>query len=137
MLTWLSSRKHWYRGALPIYWILLFGATHYPRIRLPVRFPQSDKVAHFFAFGLLAFLFWKCIESLDRRLSRRFVWVAFTVLIAYAALDEYLQQFVNRYTSLADWLADLAGIGAVLLGLELHRRRRRPPAHGHHVPPDA
>lgn len=132
MLKWLSSWKHWYRVALPIYWILLFGATHYPQPRLPALIPQSDKVIHFLAFGLLAFLFWKCVESLDRQLSGRFVWVAFTVLIAYAALDEYLQQFVNRYPSLADWLADLAGIGAVLLGLELQRRRRQTPARAKH-----
>ena len=137
MPKWLRSRKHWYRRALPVYWIVLFCATHYPTLGLPAPIPQSDKVAHFVAFGLLAFLFWKCVESFDRKLSGRFVWVAFVVLGAYAALDEYLQQFVNRYTSLADWLADLAGVSVVLLALEVHRRRRASAARGNPAPPDA
>jgi VanZ family protein len=137
LLKWLRSRKLWYRQALPVYWILLFGATHYPKARLPASIPQSDKVVHFAAFGLLAFLFWKCVESFDRSLSGRFVWVAFVVLGAYAALDEYLQQFVNRYPSLTDWLADLAGVSSVLLALEVHRRRRASAARGDPAPPDA
>jgi VanZ family protein len=137
MLKWLRSRKHWYRPALPLYWILLFSATHYPKVPLPAPIPQTDKVVHFAAFGLLAFLLWKCVESFDRQLSGRFVWIAWVVLGAYAALDEYLQQFVNRQTSLADWLADLAGISSVLLVLEVHRRRRASATRGDPAAPDA
>ncbi len=125
MLKWPKSWGWWYRWALPVYWILLFCATHY---RKPPRFapvPQSDKVAHFAAFGLLAFLFWKFRESRGGRITAHFVWFTVAVLTAYAALDEYLQRFVNRYTSFADWIADLAGIVVVVLVLEARRRRRR------------
>jgi VanZ family protein len=124
MLKWPKSWKWWYRRALPVYWILLFCATHYPKLPSVVSVPQSDKVAHFVAFGLLAFLLWKYVESRGRRTTGFFVWMAFVVLTAYAALDEYLQRFVNRSVSLADWIANVAGIVAVLLVLELRRRWR-------------
>ncbi len=124
MLKWPKSWGRWYRWALPVYWILLFCATHDPKPPRLVPVPQSDKVAHFIAFALLAFLFWKFHESGRCRITARFVWLAVAVLTAYAALDEYLQQFVNRHTSFADWIADLAGIVVVLLVLEVRRRRR-------------
>lgn len=125
MLKWPKSWERWYRWALPIYWIVLFCATHYqkPPGLLPI--PQSDKVAHFVAFALLAFFFWKYAESRGRRLTAGFAWITLAVLSAYAALDEYLQRFVNRYVSLTDWIADVAGIVVVLLVLEVRRRRVR------------
>jgi VanZ family protein len=121
MLNWSTARKQWYRRALPAYWIFLFCATHFPRPELP-GVPASDKLAHLGAFAALAFLFWRCVESFHRKLSGRFVWIAFAGLAAYAAVDEYLQRFVNRGPSLDDWFADLAGIAAVLAILERRRR---------------
>ena len=49
------------------------------------------------------------------------VWAA--VYIAYAVLDEWLQQFVGRTTSFVDWLADVAGVLAMSLALLGFRRR--------------
>jgi VanZ family protein len=112
----------WIRIALPVYWIALFAATHYPRVRIPGEIPGSDKAVHFVAFGLLAFLGWRFLAARTRPLTAASVWIAAAVLIAYATLDEYTQQFVGRYTDLADWLADLAGIICVLAALELRRR---------------
>lgn len=111
----------WLRIALPVYWIALIVATHYPRVRLPDEIPASDKVAHALAFGGLALLFWLFLKS-RRPLTSASVWIAAAVLIPYAALDEYLQQFVGRQTDLADWFADVAGIAVVLIALELRRR---------------
>jgi VanZ family protein len=83
---------------------------------------MSDKLAHFVAFGVLAFLFWRFAESFERKLSARFVWLALIGLGLYAGADEYLQQFVNRHTSWTDWFANLAGLVAVLVALEWRRR---------------
>ena len=107
---------------LPAYWIYLFCSTHFPKPKIPGSVSVGDWVLHLCAFVVLAFLFWRFAESFNRTLSNRFVWIAFVVLGVYAALDEYLQQFVNRSTSLSDWLADLAGIAIALIPLELHRR---------------
>lgn len=123
MPKWSKSWERFYRRVLPAYWVFLFCSTHLPQAQLPKEVPQADKLVHFVAFGLLGFLFWRCAESIERNLSARFVWIAFLTLGMYAALDEYLQQFVNRTTSLTDWLADLAGIALALIVLEVLRRR--------------
>lgn len=113
----------WDRLALPTYWVLLFVATHYPRVPLPREVPSSDKIVHFTAFGLLALLWWRFVRA-RRPLGPRFVWASAGVLIAYAAFDEYVQQFFGRYTDLLDFVANTAGIVTVLAALELHRRAR-------------
>lgn len=110
--------------ALPVYWIVLFIATHAPVVRIPGEFPHSDKLVHFSAFGILAFLVWRFAQAL-RSIGDRFVWAAGAGLIAYAAFDEYLQQFVGRHTDVADFGADAAGVVGVLIVLELVRRRRQ------------
>ena len=128
MLNWSKSWAQWYRRALPAYWIYLFCATHFPQPTLP-DVPGSDKLAHFAAFAILAFLLWRFAESFNRGLSRRFAWIAMFWLGVYAAADEYLQELpgTNRSASLLDWLADFAGVAAVLLLLEVRRRRAAPP----------
>lgn len=124
-MEWSRSWEHWYRRVLPAYWIFLFCAMHFPGPRLLRPIPETDKLVHLAAFGLLAFLFWRFAESFNRDLSGRFVWVAFFTLGVYAAADEYLQQFVNRQTSWLDGLANVAGIVLVLILLEVRRRLRR------------
>lgn len=121
--VWTDEWRRWYRHALPAYWVFLFTSTHLPRLRVPLPTPAADKVLHLAAFGLLAFLFWRCAEAIRRPVSPTFVWFALIVLAAYAAVDEYLQSFVGRSADLADWLANVVGIGAVLGVLEWRRRR--------------
>lgn len=124
MLRWTPRWEHWFRRLLPAYWVFLFLCTHLPRPeRLgPVR---SDKTAHVLAFAVLALAYWKFVESFRRPLPDNFVWWAAMVLFAYAAVDEYLQGFVGRGPDVADWLADVAGVAAVLIVLELRRRSSR------------
>lgn len=129
-----DSWKRWYRRALPAYWVFLFLLTHFPSLTLRGAPPQTDKIAHVAAFGLLAFLFWRFAETFSRPLPPTFVWIAGVALVAYAAVDEFLQRFVNRGPDITDWLADAAGIVVVLAALEWRRRRgergagQRPPA---------
>ncbi|MDX2086514.1 MAG: VanZ family protein [Kofleriaceae bacterium] len=118
-------RGRWYRlwlVALPAYVIALFTATHLPRVTIPGDIPQSDKLVHFGAFGVLAFLWWQFLTALGRTSTRALV-ASTGGLLAYAALDEYLQQFVGRHTDVMDFLADGAGILVVLGFYALTRRR--------------
>jgi VanZ family protein len=110
----------WIRVALPVYWVAVVAATHYPRVQIPGEIPKSDKLVHFAAFGMLALLFWRLLAA--RGLTARSVWLAAAVLIPYATIDEYTQQFVGRHTELADWIANIAGIVTVLAPLEIRRR---------------
>jgi len=108
-------RRRVWQIALGLYWILLFTATHYPRVVIPGELPHGDKLLHFGAFGALAFLFWRAISVR--------VWVAAAILIPYAALDEWLQQFFGRFTDLMDFVANTTGIVVVLAaGALLHKR---------------
>jgi VanZ family protein len=112
----------WPRIALPVYWVALAAVTHYPQVQIPGAIPKSDKVVHVVAFGLLAFLFWLFLASRARPLTAASVWIAALVLVPYATLDEYTQQFVGRYTDVADWVANLVGVISVLAFLEIRRR---------------
>jgi len=115
--------RRWYQRALPAYWIFLYAVTHFPKLRLRGPIEHPDLYSHFIAFGLLAFLFWRFIETL-RPIGRRFVWIAGPVLLAYAAFDEWSQRFVGRTPTLSDLLANAGGIALTLAGLEIVRRRR-------------
>lgn len=119
---WRRCWRTWYRRALPAYWIFLFCVTHFPELDLSGAPVPSDKFVHFVAFAILAFLYWRFVESFDRPLDGRFFWGALVILSAYAAIDEYLQEFVGRSADLGDWLANVTGIAAVLAILEALRR---------------
>jgi VanZ family protein len=128
---WLADDarwRHWYRRALPAYWLFLVCVTHFPRLQLGTAVPKSDKLAHIVAYGVLAFLFWRFVETFRRPLGGGFVWLAGVLLAAYAAIDEWTQGLVGRSVDLADFVANLIGIAIVLLPLEVWRRRTRPTA---------
>jgi VanZ family protein len=120
--TFDARWRHWYQRALPIYWLFLLLTTHLPRLTLDTGIPNDDKLAHFCAFGLLAFLFWRCRQTLSRPIGPRFAPAAAAWIALYAAIDEYTQPWVGRSGDVRDWVADMSGAAAVVLLLELHRR---------------
>jgi len=92
---------------LVAYWCILFYGTHMPLP--PGALPGgSDKVIHFVAYGLLAFLF---ISLRATRGSIRWYSVVFRwlFLAGYGAFDELTQLLVKRSADLHDWYADVAG----------------------------
>ena len=85
-------------------------------------------VAHIGLYALLTWLGGRYLLSTDRRISTvLLVWML--IYAAYAAFDEWLQQFVGRTTSLADWLADLVGIVSATLLLFWYGRRKTSSLH--------
>ncbi|HMQ15972.1 MAG TPA: VanZ family protein [Phycisphaerae bacterium] len=124
----LRGWAHWYRRALPAYWLFLFALTHFPKLSLTGPVERPDLYSHFIAFGLLAFLLWRFAETFRQPLGPRFVWVAGAVILAYGAFDELTQELVGRDATIEDWLANACGATLVLALLEFNRRggwRRR------------
>ena len=93
------------------FWIVLFAVTHRPfagGVGLPI--PGVDKVAHFVLYFVLTMLGGRYLRAGGRALDVRRLIVWACVYTAYGALDEWLQQFVDRTPSWGDWLADAAGV---------------------------
>lgn len=86
----------------------------------PTPFLSPDKVAHFIAFGTLAFAL-SLWFPLSRWKERPFQTALLVILLTslYGASDEFHQYFVpGRDPSVGDWLADTLGaLGAVLIVL--------------------
>ncbi len=78
---------------------------------------QFDKIAHFFVFGLLGTLWFRCLR-IPFLNTRRWV-VAFLLVIAFGIVDEILQYFnPNRSFDPYDWVADAGG---ALVGIFVYR----------------
>lgn len=72
-----------------------------------------DKVVHFFVFGLIATLMFRCLRI--RFLDHRRWMIAIAGIVAYGVLDETLQYFnPNRSFDVYDWIADLSGAAVAL-----------------------
>ena len=116
-----------------IYWVVIFAATHTPvPADLPPMPSGSDKAVHFgMYFGLTLLGGWRIIgarrpppgetptQPATTPWPALLLWAM--IYVAYAALDELTQRYVNRSVSLADWTANVAGI-ATATGLLLARR---------------
>lgn len=103
------------RVALAGFWIILFTATHMPVSTTFGPPDVGDKIAHFSAYLILAFLLataWQLAGGILTRRHLVFVWLA---VVAYGAFDEITQIPVGRDCELSDWLADAAGAATGLL----------------------
>ncbi len=110
---------------LAAYWLLLFVLTHVPNLPVEGGFSNADKVAHFLAYALLAWLAAMALRVWHIRIPA----ILLVVLLggaAYGALDEFLQGFTGRDTDVYDWVADVLGLSAgLLLFLATHRMLRK------------
>ena len=99
--------------------ILIFGASSIPNLqRLPG--DVSDKTGHFVGYAMLGALLLRGTANVRWAGVR---WRASLGAVAgsalYGALDEYHQWFVpGRFSSVADWVADVSGaMAAVIVGV--------------------
>ena len=92
------------------YWGALFVSTHIPSPLLSPPGQSSDKILHFAAFCILALLVTLNAECQFGELCLRHYAILAIVMAVFAALDEILQQFVNRHCSFKDWVADICGV---------------------------
>lgn len=117
MLNKLETNKKWLvYFPLIIYWLILFAATTLPSADLP-KTGVSDKIEHFTAYMILAFLFNLTLMFQNKysNLKKRAWLYTLIFILSYAALDEIHQLFIpGRDCDILDWLSDTSG---VLLGL--------------------
>jgi VanZ family protein len=99
--------------ALVAYWLLLFGATHWPQPPDLSDLPGSDKTLHLTAYALLAFLL-ACTLAGRRPLTLATAAIVLAIIAVYGATDELTQPFFGRSAELSDWAADMTG---AMLGL--------------------
>ena len=101
---------------LVTYWISIFILTHIPMPKIVYKAEVSDKTLHFVAYLILTFLFWAAYSP-DKKIDwrKKTIWLVIPVLMAYGAIDEWLQQYVGRSTDLTDWFANIKGVAAGLI----------------------
>lgn len=116
----------WRRILWAGYFLTLFVATHTP-IPTPIADVVTfyDKMIHAGAYLVLALLTASVFLNRESPAWTRLLLAG--VLMSYAALDEYLQGFVNRSPDVEDWKADTWGIVIGCL-LTFPLRRWLPPA---------
>jgi VanZ family protein len=104
---------------LAVYWITLFILTTIPVDSIPRLFEYQDKIEHFVAYGVLAFLLTLALffQKRSNLLSSKAFIFAFLFILAYGAVDELHQMIVpGRYCDLYDWFANSLG-GSLGIGL--------------------
>lgn len=94
-----------------LYCGLIFYLSSSPVPESISQFPVSDKVLHFFEYGLLSILFFYSLSrSIPRRGIRAMAVLSILFASLYGASDEIHQYFVpGRDSSVADLLADIFG----------------------------
>jgi VanZ family protein len=114
----MRSRALVLRIVTALYVIVLLTATHIPR--LTVSFDvglavASDKLLHFGAYGLLGFLVG--LIAVESGLTwHRWFPLALAMLAAFALVDETTQPMFGRTAETFDWVADVVGGAAGLIG---------------------
>ena len=88
--------------------------THFPaKVSKPcILWTSLDKPGHALAYGAITLFF---LLSLRTYLTLLSASLLFFAILAVGAIDERTQLVFNRTASLTDWLADMIGVGTVLL----------------------
>ena len=112
------------------YVLALVTGTHIPLTEplLKVEFDNLDKVLHFSAYAVLAFLLatvWQLSSGILT--TRHLVW-AWLALVTFGAMDELTQPLVNRDCSFWDLTADALGAATGLAAFVWVRKRLLPTA---------
>ncbi|QWF71185.1 VanZ family protein [Methylomonas paludis] len=108
-------------------WIgLLFTESSHPSAEIFDKIEGLDKVAHFFAFGVLSLLASAASLLLSSKPSLSIFSAPLLIVSVVGALEEWYQMYVpTRNASFADLMADVLGaIFAILLANWLARLNR-------------
>jgi VanZ family protein len=119
----------WLWGPIIAYCALIFLGSAQQNLS-PPDFPSSDKVAHFFEYGVLGILWARAAKTTWPH--QTFTWLLISTALftgLYGVTDETHQLYVpGRFSDRYDALADLCGgtIGGVVYLLVICRKIRSP-----------
>jgi VanZ family protein len=113
------SLYRWRKEILAVFilmWVGAFTATHIPNNMIPKEVHDLGKVT-LHGVGFLGLASWFILTLAAFRINpiRRML-LALFVMMVYAAIDEYTQQFFGRSPALYDWTIDTIGtVVAIML----------------------
>ena len=109
--------------------IFVVSSLEQPPLPMPeFEWLTIDKLYHFIEYAILGALVARAlVKARPSVVPARLVWhVAAVFSILYGASDEWHQTFVpGRFATLADWVADVLGSVAGVLGVYLYYRSSR------------
>ena len=116
-------------------WVTAFTLTHIPETGL-THLEVSDKTLHFLGYFLLTSTLLLTLNAFSIAHIKRII-SAVLIMALYGAVDELTQPLVNRCAAWSDWFANIAGITAAVIIIELLAywgRKRNLPARFFHQP---
>ncbi|MEE9443732.1 MAG: VanZ family protein [candidate division Zixibacteria bacterium] len=117
------------RYHLPFYLFaaLILSISSLPQFKPPdMEIVFADKIAHFFEYGIFAFLALRSLGQLSAFKNRKklYPWVL-VISVVFAALDEWHQAYIpGRFSDIYDFIADTIGIVVVLLSIYIQSKRK-------------
>ena len=109
--------------------IFVISSLEQPPLPMPkFEWLTIDKLYHFIEYGILSVLLSiALVKAPPKRFPTKWIWItAALISILYGASDELHQKFVpGRYATLADWVADVIGSIAGVLGVYLYYNRSK------------
>jgi VanZ family protein len=93
--------------------LAIFIQSSFSSLKLiDLEFDPMDKILHFIVFGILGILTARGFRNAKTRIVKEnYFSLTLIICIIYGASDEIHQYFVpGRYSSWADWIADVLGV---------------------------
>ena len=124
----MRNLKYWAPPLLYMALIFAISSMEQPPLPMPeFEWLTIDKLYHFIEYAILGGLLTRAfVAAKPSVVPSQSVWyIAALISILYGASDEWHQTFVpGRFATLADWVADVLGSIAGVLGVYLYYRRQ-------------
>jgi len=120
------GRKMFFWMLLMVYSVVIFIFSSQPEVGVEQFFYGQDKVIHFFAYGVHAFLCMAALSDKILLLKLFHYFLALVLSVSYGIFNEIYQYFIpEREFSLGDILANSLGIISFLALIYILQNKKR------------